>query len=143
MVVLSEFKYPDSFKGRYPGIFVLSILQFLVGAIHAVIALSLIFAMSGELVYSVYTFLYGVFTVIFAYGLWVNKKPGWLGTIFLSFFVIIVDFSTVLDLPLIAGVPRSAAFGEIVYSLVVLMYLFQPKIIHIFKKANQLQQPNL
>ncbi|MCJ7721588.1 hypothetical protein MUO98_04195 [Candidatus Bathyarchaeota archaeon] len=55
---MSEFKYPDSFKGRYPGIFVLSILQFLVGAIHAVIALSLIFAMSGELVYSVYTFLY-------------------------------------------------------------------------------------
>ena len=66
MIVLSEFKYPDSFKGKYPGIFVLSILQFLVGAIHAVIGLTLIFAMSGELVYSVYTFLYGIFTVIFA-----------------------------------------------------------------------------
>jgi len=137
VVVLSEFKYPDSFKGRYPGVFVLSILQFLVGAIHAVIGLSLIFSMSGELVYyNIYTFLYGVFTVIFAYGLWINKKSGWLCTIFLSFFVIIVDFSTVLDMPLIAGVPRSAAFGEIVYSLVVLIYLFQPKIMQLFKKAN-------
>ena len=136
MADLGEFKHPDSFKGRYAGVFVLAILQLLVGAIHAAIGLGLIFAMSGELIYSVYTFLYGFFTLFFAYGLWVNKKSGWLGTVFLSFFVIIVDVSAVFDLPLIAGVPRSAAFGEIAYSLVVLVYLFQPKIIQMFKKAN-------
>ena len=78
---LSEFKYPDSFKGRYPGVFVLVILQFLLGAIHAAIGLGLVFAVSGELGYNVYTFLYGVFTIIFAYGLWSGKKSGYLGTI--------------------------------------------------------------
>jgi len=133
---LSVFKYPDSFKGRYPGVFVLVILQFLVGAIHAAIGLGLVFAASGELGYNVYTFLYGVFTIIFAYGLWAGKKSGYLGTIIVSILVIVVDVSAVLGMSLIAGVPRAAALGEIVYSLVVMVYLFQPKIIKLFKKAN-------
>jgi hypothetical protein len=136
MVDLSEFKYPASFKGRHPGVFVLAILQVLGGAIHAIIGLGLIFAVSGELVYNVYTFLYGVFNIIFAYGLWTGKKSGWLGTIIVSLFVIVVDVSAVLGVSLIAGVPRTAALGEIVYSLVVLLYLFQPKIIQVFKEAN-------
>jgi hypothetical protein len=136
VVKLGDFKYPCSFKGRYPGVFILVILQLLMGTIHAVIGFFLIFVMSGVLIYSVYTVLFGLFTIVFAYGLWVNIKSGWLGTIFLSLFVIIVDISTVLDLPLIAGVPRSAAFGEIVYSLIILLYLFQPKIIQLFKKIN-------
>ena len=133
---MSEFKYPASFKGRYPGVFVLAILQFLGGAIHVAIGLGLTFAMSGEMVYNVYTFLYGVFSIIFAYGLWAGKKSGWLGTIIVSLFVIVVDVSAVLGVSLIAGVPRTAALGEIVYSLVVLLYLFQPKIIRVFKEAN-------
>ena len=133
---MSEFKYPASFKGRYPGVFVLAILQFLGGAIHVPIGLGLTFAMSGEMVYNVYTFLYGVFSIIFAYGLWAGKKLGWLGTIIVSLFVIVVDVSAVLGVSLIAGVPRTAALGEIVYSLVVLLYLFQPKIIRVFKEAN-------
>ena len=136
MVDLSEFKYPDSFKGIYLGIFVLAILQLLGGAIHAAIGLGLVFAGSGELVYNVYTFLYGVFNIIFAYGLWAGKKSGWLGTITVSLFVIVVDVSAVLGVSLIAGVPRTAALGEIVYSLVVLVYLFQPKIVKVFKEAN-------
>ena len=133
---MSEFKYPASFKGRYPGVFVLAILQFLGGAIHVAIGLGLTFAMSGEMVYNVYTFLYGVFSIIFAYGLWAGKKSGWLGTIIVSLFVIVVDVSALLGVSLIAGVPRTAAFGEIVYSLVVLLYLFQPKIVRVFKEAN-------
>ena len=133
---MSEFKYPASFKGRYPGVFVLAILQFLGGAIHVAIGLGLTFAMSGEMVYNVYTFLYGVFSIIFAYGLWAGKKSGWLGTIIVSLFVIVVDVSAVLGVSLIAGVPRTAALGEIVYSLVVLLYLFQPKIVRVFKEAN-------
>ncbi len=133
---LSEFKYPDSFKGRYPGVFVLVILQFLVGAIHAAIGLGLVFAASGELGYNVYTFLYGVVTIIFAYGLWSGKKSGYLGTIIVSILVIVVDVSAFLGMSLIAGVPRAAALGEIMYSLVVMVYLFQPKIIKLFKEAN-------
>ena len=54
----------------------------------------------------------------------------------MSIHVIVVDVSAVLGMSLIAGVPRAAALGEIVYSLVVLAYLFQPKIIHVFKEAN-------
>jgi hypothetical protein len=136
MMDLSEFKYPDSFSGRYPGVFVPIILQFLVGTMHAAIGLGLVFAASGELGYNVYTLFYGVFTIIFAYGLWAGKKSGYLGTIIVSILVIVVDISAVLGMSLIAGVPRAAALGEIVYSLVVLVYMFQPKIIKLFKEAN-------
>jgi hypothetical protein len=133
---LSEFKYPDSFKGRYPGVFVLVILQFLVGSIHAAIGLGLVFVASGELGYNVYTLLYGVVAIIFTYGLWSGKKSGYLGTIIVSILVIVVYVSAFLGLSLIAGVPRAAALGEIMYSLVVMAYLFQPKIIKLFKEAN-------
>ena len=129
------FKFPASFKGKFVGLLILVVLQFLVGAIHAVIGLGLIFGMSGEFVYSVYTLLYGIFTVIFAYGLWVGSKSGWIGTLLVSIFVIVVDVSELLNMPLIAGVPRSAAFGEIFYSLVILLYLLQPKIIHLFRET--------
>ena len=135
MIDLSEFKYPESFKGMYPGVFVLDILHFLNGTIHAVIGLALVFAASGELVYNVYTLFYGLFNLFFAYGLWSGKKSGWLGTIIVSLFVIVVDVCAVLDITLIAGVPKTAAFGEIVYSLIVVAYLIQPKIVQVFKKA--------
>jgi len=136
VVDLSEFKYPASFKGKHLGVFILVILLFLGGAIHAIIGLGLIFAVSGELIYNVYTLLYGVFTIIFAYCLWAGKKSGLLGTIIVSLFVIVVDVSAVLGVSLIAGVPRTAALGEIVYSLFVSVYLFQPKIIKVFKEPN-------
>lgn len=58
MVDLSEFKYPVSFKGKYPGVLVLVIVQFLSGAVHAIIGFGLIYAVSGELVYNIYTLLY-------------------------------------------------------------------------------------
>jgi uncharacterized membrane protein (DUF2068 family) len=133
---LSEFKYPNSFKGRFLGFFVLVILQFLNGTVHAAIGTYLIFTASGELVYNIYTFLYGILNLIFGYGLWSRKKSGYIGTIIVSIFVIMVDISTILGMPLIAGVPRTAAFGEIMYSLFVMAYLFQPKIIKLFRKAN-------
>ncbi|UCC58640.1 MAG: hypothetical protein JSW14_01600 [Candidatus Bathyarchaeum sp.] len=123
---------PASFKGRYLGVLILVLAQFLVGAVHAVIGLGLIFGMPGEFGYSIYTFLYGIITVIFGYGIWGGRRSGWVGTIFVALFVIVVDVFTVLNVSLIAGVPRSAAFGEIFYSLVVLLYLLQPKIIHEF-----------
>lgn len=131
---VNRFKFPASFKGRYLGVLILVLVQFLVGTIHAVIGLGLIFSMYGELAYSVYTGLYGIFTIIFAYGLWVGRRIGWVGTTLVSIFVIVVDVSAVLNVPLIAGVPRSAAFGEIFYSLVLLLYLFQPKIIQMFRE---------
>ena len=136
MVNLKEFKYPVSFKGKYPGIFVLTIVQFLGGAIHTIIGLGLIYAESGELIYNVYTLLYGLFIIFLAYGLWVGKKSGWLGTIIMSFFVIVIDVATVLNVQLIAGVPKGAAIGEIFISIIFLVYLFTPKIVGMFKESN-------
>jgi hypothetical protein len=129
---LSEFKYPESFKTRYAGVFVLTVLQFFNGAIHTIFGLVLVFAVSVEFSYSIYTLLYGVSTIFFAYGLWAGRKLGWLGTIVVSLFVIVVDVCAVLNIPLIVGVPTSAALGEIIYSLAVVLYLFQPKIIKLF-----------
>jgi hypothetical protein len=129
---LSEFKYPESFKTRCAGVFVLTVLQFLNGVIHTIFGLVLVFAVSVEFSYSIYTLLYGVFTMLFAYGLWAGRKSGRLGTIVVSLFVIVVDVCAVFSIPLIVGVPTSAALGEIIYSLAVALYLFQPKIIKLF-----------
>jgi hypothetical protein len=133
---MSEFTYPESFKGRFLGLFILIILQFLNGAVHATIGSFLIFTASGEVVYNIYTFLYGILNLIFGYGLWSCKKSGYLGTIIVSLFIIMVDISAVLGVSLIAGVPKAAAFGEIMYSLFVISYLFQSKIIRLFMKPN-------
>ncbi len=130
-----RFEFPASFKGKYLGVLILVFVQIFVGAIHAAIALGLILGAYGEFVYSLYTFLYAIFTISFAYGLWLGAKSGWVGTVSISLFVIIVDVSTVLNTPLISGVPRSAAFGEIVYSLTALLYLFQPKVTRFFIKS--------
>ena len=133
-MALDDFRYPASFKGRYLSVLILVLVQFLVGTCHAVIGLILMSTLSGEFIYSSYTFLYGILTVIFAYSLWIGRRSGWLGTILLSIFVILVDFSELLNMSLIAGVPRNAAFGEILYSLVVLLYLLQPKIVNFVKE---------
>jgi len=136
LIDLNEFRHPDSFKVRYLGVFVLAVIQFLVGTVHVAIGLGFVFAASGEMVYDIYTFLYGFLSIIFVYGLWSGKKMGYLGTILLSLLVIIIDTSTVLGVSLIAGVPRTAALGEIGYSLFIMAYLFQPKIISLFTKLN-------
>ena len=133
---LSEFKYPASFKGKYLGVLVLVIVQFLGGIVHTIIGFCLIYAVSGVLFYNIYTFLYGIFSMIFVYGLWTGKKSGWLGTIILSLFVIVVDVSTVLNVQLIVGVPKSAAFGEIFISIIFIAYLLQPKVVRVFKETN-------
>jgi len=77
--------------------------------------------------------MYGLSTLIFAYKLWKGRKSGWAGTIIVSFCVIVIDLLTLLNTSLIPGVPRGAAPGEIAYSLAALLYLLQPKIIHVFK----------
>ena len=133
---MSEFTYPESFKGRFFGLFILAILQFLNGTVHTIIRIFLIFTASGELVYNIYTFLYGILNLIFGHCLWSDKKSGYLGTISVSLFIIVVDISTVFGVSLIAGVPKAEALGEIMYSLFVISYLFQPKVIKQFMKTN-------
>jgi len=133
---LSKFTPPVSFKGKYVGILVLTILQFLNGSIHAVIGGTFAVFAIGVMAYNVYTFFYGISNLIFLYGLWTGKKSGWIGTILVSIFVITIDVFTILGIQLIPGVPESAALGEIVISLTILIYLLQPKIRELFLKSN-------
>jgi hypothetical protein len=133
---LNNFTPPVSFKGKYLGILVLTILQLLNGVIHAAIGGAFFVLGIGVMSYNIYTFFYGVFNLIFLYGLWTGKKIGWIGTILVSIFVIIIDVCVTLGIQLIPGVPQNAAVGEIVISVAILVYLLQPKIRGLFLQTN-------
>lgn len=141
MANLNKLELPASFKSKYLGVLILAIVQTLVGIIHVVSGLILLFAPSMlplsipvDVGYSVYTFLYGLLSVLFAYGLWVGRRFGWIGTVIVSTIVILIDLFTLLSLPLIAGVPKFAAIIEIPYSILVILYLIQPSIRKIFTR---------
>lgn len=55
-----------------------------------------------------------------------------MGTIAISIIVVIIDSLTVLNLPIIPGVPKFAATGEIPYSIAVIIYLIQPRIRNVY-----------
>ena len=129
---LSKLSTPDSSKGKYVGVLVLTVVLFLNGAIHTTIGAGLAFFGIGEMVYNLYTVLYGILQIIFLYGLWNGKTYAWIGTILVSIFIILIDVCTTLGIQIIPGVPTSAAIGEIVVSLGIIVYLFQPKIKQLF-----------
>jgi uncharacterized membrane protein (DUF2068 family) len=128
----TELKLPSSFKGKYIGVLLLTIVQGFVGIIHAVFGLVLVGSSSLLIAYGVYTFLYGTLTTVFAYGLGKGKPWSWMGTIAISIIVVIIDVLTVLDLPIIPDVPKFAATGEIPYSIAVIIYLIQPRIRNVY-----------
>ena len=117
------------------GILVLTILQLLNGAIHTIIGTAFLVLNIGIMEYNLYTLLYGALNLVFLYGLWTGKKIGWIGTILVSTFVIVVDVCAILDVQLIAGVPKAAALGEIVISLAILVFLMMPKVRQHFLKT--------
>ena len=124
---------PITYKGRSLGIIVLTAAQLLIGAIHVFFGL-LLFAfenltfIQGTIAYNAYTVVFGVLVTVFAVFVWQGKKAGWIGTIAVSLFVIAADALTVLNLPSIPGIPKSAALTEIAYSLVVVLYLLQDNV---------------
>ena len=85
------------------------------------------FVISAQLpeIYSVYTLAFGLLTLSFTYGLWLGKNWGWNGTVAVSTFVLVADTLALLNLPSIPGIPKLAAAAEIIYSLMVLIYLSQ------------------
>ena len=124
---------PITYKGRSLGIIVLTAAQLLIGVIHVFFGL-LLFAfenltfIQGTIAYNAYTVVFGVLVTVFAVFIWQGKKAGWIGTIAVSLFVIVADTLTVLNLPSIPGIPKSAALTEIAYSLVVVLYLLQDNV---------------
>jgi vacuolar-type H+-ATPase subunit I/STV1 len=123
---------PISYKGRSLGIIVLTAAQLLIGAIHVFFGLLLLTfeasILQATVAYDVYTVIFGLLVLVFAVFVWQGKKAGWIGTVAVSLFVIVADALTVLNLPSIPGIPKSAALTEIAYSLVVVLYLFQTNV---------------
>lgn len=125
-----------TFKGRYLGLLFLVIIQTIVGFIHVVFGFALLlglysfFSSTVSVVYSIYTLVYGSLSLVFVYLLWVNKRLGWIGTVGVSMFVIVVDFLAVSGLSNILSIPAPvfAASGEIPYSLLIFLYLIQDYI---------------
>jgi hypothetical protein len=117
---------PPTFRGRNLGIIVVFVAQLLIGTIHVFSGSLLLFL--NPAVYSVYTLVFGLSTLIFTYGLWFRRSWGWSGTILILAFVIVADLLTVFNLPSIPGIPKLAAAGEIGYSLLILGYLFQTTV---------------
>jgi hypothetical protein len=133
---MSNTQYP-TYKGRSIGIVALTLAQSLIGAIHVFSGLWLLtasssadFVVSAEspLIYSVYTLIFGLLTLVFASGIWLERNWGRIGTIAVSIFVVVADALTLLSLPSIPGIPQSAAAAEIAYSLIVVLYLSQPRV---------------
>jgi uncharacterized membrane protein (DUF2068 family) len=73
--------------------------------------------------YNLYTVFFGLAALLFAFGLWIGKGWGWFGTVSTLTFVVIADALTLLNLASIPGIPKFAAVAEIIYGLIVLLYL--------------------
>ncbi len=122
-----------TFRGRYLGILFLVSIHLIVGLIHLVSGLALILgyysfaAYSTTMIYSVYTLVYGFLTAVFTYLVWKGNRMGWIGTVAISTFVIIIDSLAVFNLSNILSIPapKFAAIGEIPFSILVLVYLLQ------------------
>ncbi len=121
-------------RGRFLGIAVLVVVQFIVGIIHVIFGFALLsgrFSFASystmSMVYTVYTLVYGWLILFFAYLLWTGKRSGWIGTVAVSLFVILVDTLAVLGLSNVLGIPspKVVAIGEIPFSILVLIYLLQ------------------
>ena len=119
-------------RGRTIGLFFFTCVQFLIGGIHVFFGLWLISATANfsslqqtTQIYNIYTLAFGLLVLLFTYGIWKGKKWGWTGTVAALLFVTVVDALTLLNLPSIPGIPNFAAGAEIVYSVLVLLYLSQ------------------
>jgi hypothetical protein len=109
--------------GRRIGVAILVSVQSLIGVIHFFFGFWLLSISMTDCTYSLYTVFFGLATLLFAYGLWIGKGWGWFGTVSTLVFVVIADALTLLNLPRIPGIPKSAAAAETIYSLIVVLYL--------------------
>jgi len=131
---------PVEYKGRSLSIVFLIAAQVLVGFIHVLFgfwlltatwipsSVGIIGSSSAPDIYSVYTIVFGFLTLLFAVLLWLQKRGGWVGTFAVLVFVIVADSLTLLDLPSIPRIPKIAGYGEIIYSILVILYLFQAHV---------------
>ena len=122
-----------TFKGRSLGIVALTVAQLFIGGIHIFFGLLLSAFENASFIqttaaYDIYTFVFGLLTLVFAVYVWQGKTAGWAGTVAVSLFVIAADILTLLDLPSIPGIPKFPALTEILYSVLVVSYLLQSEV---------------
>lgn len=128
---MSNTRSPIFYKGRSLGILILTAAQVFIGSVHALVGFLLLFSevsLQVTVAYDVYTVFFGLLTLVFTVFIWQDKETGWLGTMAVSIFVIVADALTVLNLPSIPGIPKFAAPTEIVYSLIIVVYLLQSSV---------------
>jgi hypothetical protein len=128
---MSNTRSPIFYKGRSLGILILTAAQVFIGSVHALVGFLLLFSevsLQVTVAYDVYTVFFGLLTLFFTVFIWQGKETGWLGTMAVSIFVIVADALTVLNLPSIPGIPKFAAPTEIVYSLIIVVYLLQSSV---------------
>ena len=118
---------PITVNGRSIGIAILTAEQLFIGVIHFIVGLLLFVSVSDilptTLAYSIYTVVFGFLVSVFAWFIWRGKKAGWIGTVTVLVFVIVVDTLRVLNLPSIPGIPNFAPPTEITWSILVIIYL--------------------
>ena len=136
LVIMNKSEKAVTFRGRFLGVAVLVGIQVINGFIHTFFGLALVLgsyipmasSSNASSIFSVYTLIYGILTLFFIYLFWKGKRLGWIGTVAVSLFVIIADTLTVLDLLTVLGIIKTAAIGEIPYSLFVIIYLLQDHV---------------
>src|SRR4030067_3248806 len=110
MIGMNRVGIPATYKGRKIGILVLVATQTFIGIIHSFFGIFLLAAGSSDVlfpsisfseIYSIYTLFYGLLTIISTYGLWMNNRWGWISTLSITVFVIIMDYLRLLHLALI------------------------------------------
>ncbi len=125
-----------TFKGRFLGVVFLVVVQLINGFIHTYFGFALLLgsivpvasSTNSPVIFSSYTLIYGLLTIFFTYLFWKGKRLGWIGTVAISLFVIIADTLTVFNLLIFLGIIKTAAIGEIPYSLIIIIYLIQNHI---------------
>ena len=124
---MSAKREPITVNGRSIGIAILTAEQLFIGVIHFLVGLLLLVSSSANLpaslAYDVYTAVFGLLVSVFAWFIWKDKKAGWIGTVAVLVFVMVVDTLTVLNLPSIPGIPSFAPPTEITWSIIVIIYL--------------------
>jgi hypothetical protein len=137
---MNKARPPIEYKGRSLGILLLVAAQLLIGFIHVAFGFWILTAtltsssvgfvglFSAPVIYSVYTIVFSLFTLLFGYLLWLRNRWGWVGTFAVLVFVIVADSLTLLDLPSVPGIPKFAGYGEITYSVLVIIYLLQAHV---------------
>jgi hypothetical protein len=122
-----------TYRGRYLGLAVLTVVQIINGLIHTISGLILIFgsdisiasSTNNLLVFSFYTLTFGILTIFITIFLWKGNRWGWIGTIAISFFVIVADILTIFDFLTFLGIIKIAGIGEIPYCMIIIFYLIQ------------------